>query len=108
MQVKLLNPQYSYLGGGVVSFSVTFQFVDPTSGTVLYESTASSQKNINNPQWLTLMQQEIEGRIRQAATNYKNMMAVVQQAFPNATSPQDVLTQFATQLETNLNAGGGL
>lgn len=108
MQVKLLNPQYSYLGGGKVSFSVTFQFIDPTTGTVLYESTASSTKNVNNPQWLTFMQQEIDTRIRDAATNYKNIMSVVTGAFPNATSPQDVLTQFATQLETSLNSGGGL
>ena len=105
MQVKLINPQYSYQGNGVVSFSVTFQLVDATTGVVYYENTASSQQNVNNPNWLTNMKVEIANRIHDAINTYNSIMSIVLSAFPNAKTPQDVLTQFAQDIENGINSG---
>lgn len=107
MQIKLINPTYSY-AGGIVTYSVTAQFIDntdPANPKVLYEETFSAKVNLDRADWQTMLESAITAQINETSTRYQSVMQKIQSVFPTATSPDDAMLQFTTNLETRLNGG---
>lgn len=104
MQVKLVNPGRSYGSDGMVCVSATCRLLAADGITALYEEGISYQINLARLTWKNDLKGGLLVQIARIKAEYLQAMAVVQGAYPLATTPDEALGQFLSEVETGANS----
>jgi len=99
MVVKIVNPSYSYLGGAKVSFSATVQLLTDDEAVELYSKTIAITQNLQDSNWKDKMIKQYTAEAQSVVDKYKEIMSVVQQAYPDAASPEEAMTMLAEEVQ---------